>query len=503
MEYLKELVSIVNRIKTQRIKVITRGRAQKGKKLRLLYDGIAKNKFKTDEEAATFIYGENYNPTNYTTLKNELVNRLLNSLFFINLSEDKYSSFQRAYIDVEKQRAIIKLLTGRSSQKTSIYFAEKLIIKSLKYQFTEVSLEMARILRKYYRTVGNDKKKANKYNLILDEQYEILGKEIMIEGLYETLIQGLKNKRSVQNDLAEKGKEYAIKVRDIFPKLESHKLGYYAHMIFVLVEELSNNFQGVEITCKEAIKYQEQRSNLISRERILVFYIKLLAAYIPLQKFKEGEIVTNKILSSIKVGGINWFLTLEHYFLLSMHTGNYEKASEILEQATSHVSFKKLSPYYREMWLVYEAYIEYLRQANLLPKLHKRNFRVARFVNQVPNFSRDKTGTNISILVIQVLLLIAQGKETKVIDRVEALRTYVYAHLRNDGSLRSNCFIKMLLKMTESNFHRNGTIRKTKILRKKLNEAKVGTKGYSNYIEIISYEILWEISLRFLSNRAF
>ena len=121
----------------------------------------------------------------------------------------------------------------------------------------------------------------------------------------------------------------------------------------------------------------------------------------------------------------------------------------------------------------------------------------------MPNFSRDKTGINISILVIQVLLLIAQGKKSKVIDRVEALRTYVYTHLRKDESFRSNCFIKMLLKMTEANFHKNGTIRKTEGLRKRLEEASIGTKGYSNYVEIIPYEKLWEISLGFLSNRAF
>lgn len=503
MEKLKELVSIVNRIKTQRIEVITKGRAQKGEKLRILYDGIAKGKFDTDQEAAIFIYGPDYNPTNYTTLKNNLTNRLLNSLFFINLSEDKYSSFQKTFIDVEKSRAIIKLLTGRSSRKTSMELTEKLISKSLKYQFTDVSLDLAKILRKHYRTLGKNSTKAKKYHSIVNEQYEILGKEIELENYYELLVEGLQNKRSTQSDLAVKGKNYANKAKSIFIGTQSHKLGYYAHLIFVLSEELSNNFQGVEKTCKEAIKYHEQRSNLISRERVLGFYIKLLAVYIPLQKFKEGEAVAIKILESIKVGSVNWFLTLEHYFLLSMHTENYEKANEILEETTSHNGFKKLAPYYKEIWLVYEAYIEYLRQAGLLPKLKKKNFKIGKFMNQVPNFSRDKTGINISILIIQVLLLIAQGKETKVIDRVEALRTYVYTHLRNDESLRSNCFIKMLLKMTEANFHQNGTIRKAKGLKDKLSEARIGTKGYSNYVEIIPYEKLWDISLKFLRNRAY
>ena len=57
--------------------------------------------------------------------------------------------------------------------------------------------------------------------------------------------------------------------------------------------------------------------------------------------------------------------------------------------------------------------------------------------------------------------------------------------------------------MVESNFHKNGTIRRTKVLKEKLEKSPIGTKGYSQYVEIIPYEKLWEISLGFLSNRAF
>ena len=503
MDKLSELVAIVNRIKTQRIEIITKSRSHRGEKLRLLYDGISKGKFKTDQEAAIAIYGPDYNPSNYTTLKNKLTNRLLNSLFFINLSTDKYSSFQKAYIDIEKQRAIIKLLTGRSSRKTSIYLAEKLIQKSLKYQFTEVSLELAKILRKHYHIFGNNPIAARKYDSIVKKQYELLGVEIEIEGYYEKLIQRLQNKRSTQKNLAIKGKEYATKAREFYPKYESFIIGQYAHYLFVLEHELSNNFQAVETTCKLAIEYFEERIDLMGKSKVLIFYIKLLAVYIPLQKFREGGSVAIKILESIKVGGTNWFLTLEHYFLLSLHTENYQKANDIFQQAINHFSFKKLEPYYQEIWLIYEAYLELLKVIGDLEKSSKRNFRIARFMNQVPNFSKDKKGINISILVIQALLLIAQGKETKVIDKVEAVRTYVYTHLRNNESLRSNIFIKMLIKMVESKFHKNGTIRRTKTLRKKLEESPIGTKGYSQYVEIIPYEKLWEISLGFLSNRAF
>lgn len=503
MEKIKELVGVVNRIKSQRIEVIGKGKSKRGQLIKALYDGIATGKYETDEQAAEDLYGANYNFTNYTTLKNRLQNQLLNSIFFINLSDYHLTDFQQAYIEARKTSAIIQILLGRTSRKTSIDLAEKLIRKSLKYQFTEINLDLARILRRHYRIFEHDMPKSKKYDQIVEEQLAILTAETEIENLYELAVQGLGNKRSSRIELAEKAKTYIPKAKAITQKYDSIKIGQFSHLLFVLAPELANNYKGIEKACLAAIQYYDAKGELNSKEKSLIFYIKLLAAYIPLKKFKEGETIATKILTAITPGSFNWFLAIEHYFLLSLHTGNYQRGNELFLQATTDKGFKKLMPDYSEIWLVYGAYIEYLKISGLLERDGNKTFRVARFMNQVPVFSKDKRGINISILIVHILILIAQGKETKVIDKVEALRTYVYTHLRNDESLRSNCFIKMLLRMVEAKFHRNATIRKTKLLRKKLESAPIGTKGFSQYVEIIPYEKLWEISLGYLSNRAF
>jgi len=503
MQNLRELVTIVNQVKIRDISIVGRGRNWNGQKIKQLYEGIAKGDFATDEAAALAIYGENYAKTSYTSLKKHLTDRLLNTLFFIRLSESPINDFQKVYFDVHKLNSVVKILAGKGSKVSSIIIAERLLTKSLQYQFTDVNLSLAKLLRRHYRIYKYDAQKANKYDAIVKEQLQILIAETKVEDYYELLIAGLRNKRSSQNDLAAKGKEYAKVVRSIYPATSSLRLKQVANLVFVLEHELSKDFVKVETACNQAISDYEELKEFASVERTLVFYIKLLVTYIPLQKFKKGEVIAEKILSTIAVGSVNWFLTLDHYFLLSMHTGNYEQAASIMQQATKNKQLKKLDTQYKEIWIVYEAYIEYLKEASILEKASKKNFRVARFMNEVPNFSKDKTGINISILIIQILLLIAQEKETKVIDKMEALRTYVYTHLRKGESLRSNVFIKMLLKMVEANFHKNGTIRKTKALREKLAESPIGTKGYSQYVEIIPYETLWEISLQFLNNRAF
>lgn len=503
MDKIKELVGIVNRIKSQRIEVIGNGKSRRGQLIKALYDGIATGKYVTDEQAAADLYGKNYSFTNYTTLKNRLQNQLLNSIFFINLSEHNLTTYQQVHFETQKTRSIIQILLGRGSRKTSIYLTEKLIRKSLQYQFTEITLDLARILRRHYRIFDYNTAKAKKYEQVVDEQLAILTAETEIENLYELSVQGLGNKRSSRIEIAEKAKANIIKAKKITAKYDSIKIGQFSHLLFILAPELAHNYMGIEKACQAAIEYYNTKGEFNSKEKSLIFYIKLLAAYIPLKKFKEGETIAMGILDSINQGSFNWFLALEHYLLLSLHTGNYQRGYDVFLQATSDKGFKKLMPDYTEIWLVYGAYIEYLKISGLLERDGNKTFRVARFMNQVPSFSKDKKGINISILIVHILILIAQGKEAKVIDKVEALRTYVYTHLRNDESLRSNCFIKMLLKMVESKFHKNGTIRKTKVLKKKLESAPIGTKGFSQYVEIIPYEKLWEIALGYLNNRAF
>lgn len=503
MENLKELVAIVNRIKIQRIEIIGRGRTGKGQKLKKLYDGIAKGKFKTDEEAAKAIYGESHKKNAYAFLKHKLTEKLLNTLFFINLSDTPVSNFQKSYYQIEKQRAAVKILLGKGVKGIGVELAEKVIKRSLKLELTDINIELGRILRRHFRTYDKKKKKAKLYERIVTEQLEILVAETKVENYYELLIQAVAASRSNLKKVENTARLYAKKTKEVFPKNQSYKLSLVSHLIFILEKEITKDYKGVETCCLRAINYYEDSKKDESIEKIFIFYIKLLSAYIPLKKFEEGKEVTTLILNSIEAGRINWFLALDHYFLLSMHTGNYQKAEEIFEQATTHTRFKSLDKQYKEMWSVYEAYLEFLKQVGILEKKNKVSFRVARFMNRVPHFSKDKTGINISILVIQILLLIAQGKEIKVIDRMEALRTYAYTYLRRDDSLRSNCFIKILVKMVDANFHRAGTIRKAQSLVDTIKKTPISSKGHSQYVEIIPYEHLWEITIGLLHNRAF
>ena len=82
MDYLKELINIVNKQKLKKIEVIG-GPGTYQSKLYQLYEGIHDGKLLTEEEAADQLYDSNPNNINYKKLKYRLQNKLIDTLFFI------------------------------------------------------------------------------------------------------------------------------------------------------------------------------------------------------------------------------------------------------------------------------------------------------------------------------------------------------------------------------------------------------------------------------------
>lgn len=72
-------------------------------------------------------------------------------------------------------------------------------------------------------------------------------------------------------------------------------------------------------------------------------------------------------------------------------------------------------------------------------------FKVSKFLNDTPLYSKDKRGMNIALLVFQIVWLIFARHHNETIDHMEAIEKYSTRYLKRDDTFRSSCFIKMLL----------------------------------------------------------
>ena len=142
-------------------------------------------------------------------------------------------------------------------------------------------------------------------------------------------------------------------------------------------------------------------------------------------------------------------------------------------------------------------YLYVLIRAGKIQPYTQERFNLGKFLNDVPVHSKDKSGQNINILIIQMLTWMQREQFGKVIDRVESISVYARTYTKTPETTRANIFINMIVKMEAAQFHRSATELKTKGLYRKLRETPVKF-GQNLSIEIIPYPVLWDEVLSML-----
>ena len=162
-----------------------------------------------------------------------------------------------------------------------------------------------------------------------------------------------------------------------------------------------------------------------------------------------------------------------------------------------HKGLKRLPISFRYGWKLYEAYVHFFISKGLIKikgyEKKLKNFKLNRFLNDIPEGSKDKEGVNIQILIIQVLFLLKDDKIDQAINRMQVLHQYSGKYLKKDHTYRSNVFIRMLIVLIRNQMHREAVIRKSAKYLKMLKDNPIEKSKQSIGIEVVPFEDLWEI----------
>ncbi len=190
---------------------------------------------------------------------------------------------------------------------------------------------------------------------------------------------------------------------------------------------------------------------------------------------------------------------MEYHLILLFHSRQYQKAFGVFSKSFWHPGFKNLPATHQERWKLYEAFIHYfIGTGAITPGMAKKNnlrtFKLRRFLNDMPEFSKDKQGANITILILQILFILQTNNKEEATPVLEALKAYSHRHLRKNDTFRSNCFIHMLLQMPKGYYNKKAVMRKARKYVEKLKEMPLSRAKQSGELESVPYEHLWEFA---------
>lgn len=498
MRELRELVGIINRHKIKNLELLGPSVSPSTKIMRL-YEGISSGVFETDEEAMKFLYDDpEHSKNSYWKLKHDLKKRLLNMVFFIDQKQSRQTSYERTFYNCYREFTAARFLLRRGARHIAIELLHKVLKKAEQIELTAVVLEAMQLLRHHYGVILGDQRKFAEYDRRINYLLSLYRAEITADGYLEELLSHYVTDKSTKTHHFEKAQHYEAALHQMLGSVRSNKLRHRAQFMTVAKSMIVNDYEATVKACNTAIRHF-RKSDLIPEAYIRPYLYQLLVSHIQLKDFHKGEEAVRQLLDMLEPGQSNWFKGMELYCVLALHSKEYEKAYEIWSGCTGNPQFRHLYPSAREPWHIMEAFIHYVfltgKVKRACPELEQRRFRLAKFLNEVPTFAKDKRGYNIPILIIQILFLIHQGNFDAVHERLDAVSRYAIRHFKRGEHYRTNCFIRMLNQLPRAFFRKKELERLTLHPWQQLQNVPLGLAREAHEIEIIPYEDLWALVL--------
>jgi hypothetical protein len=500
LKKLIELVDIVTRNKVKSIEIIGND-LDSDTKLMQFYQGIHNGKLTNDQEAFEYLYPDMDNRNAYYKLKHVLNERLRNTLFFIDIKKNKFSNIKRSYLECQKLICNFNLLMTKGARENALYIGEKAVKIAEEYEFTQEILFLSRSLAANYASVYGDRKKYQEYADKVHLYHQIFTAETLVEVFYTDLLSLYVRDKSTKTYVYQLAHDYLQQLEVYCNKVHSCNFVFGLNMLRTIKYMSINDFKEAYRITAQALE-QVRNYPFFNARAFCTLSFQYIACCIQLKKHAEGVRAIGTLKQIMERGTFNWYKTQELHFTLSLHTRNYREAYTIFKQVTQRPEFGDLVQNVRETWTIYGAWIYLLKASGKIREEGRSRgsdkFRIHKYLNDVPTFSRDKRGLNVPILISHIFLLLQQQQYDQLLDRFEAIEKYKDRYLDHEYNFRSNVFIRMLLQVPRSYFKADLVSENAACLRRRLEEVSLEIANQSHDLEILPYEDAWELLLDLL-----
>lgn len=496
MKEIANLARIVTLRRTRQRSLLDLDAARLGKEERLMQE-IAVNPGITALQLTKSLYGANSvsNQAAMRQLRARVQDKLLNHLFFLDHSDPRLIVSRRYEVECLNllHKATILYLEGEYS------LSERLLRRCMRAaalgDFTSYEEQAAQKLQAIYA----EQRQQGKYEKIVQELVVLrhtISYEQEAERIFLGVQLGIEEAVAKRQQVLAQLPSYLQRLEELYRLAPTFATFNALYRVRLANAGLAGHYQDIIQETEQATARLEKGEINARRFDQRFNHFMNVYAHLRGRRPKEGLKLAEKFAETIHPTSSNWFYFYEHYLLLALHAGEYEQASQLLQLAHKNPSYGKLRPAAVERWELLEAYTELVLPPEQVP-LRRRNQLAVFAALTVPEYSRDKRGYNVAILVFQLVHYLQQRLLEPVLIRLERLRKYQQRHLRDAATLRSRTFLRLLLLLPEADFDPVQLVVRGKALLHTLQEATL-TREADAEVEIVPYEDLWALIMNTL-----
>lgn len=497
MTDLLELTQIMDGYKLRQIEVLTRPLRPgvQESRYRQMYHALANGEIHTEEEAAQLL-GLDVKGRPFRRFLLEFRRRLYAPLLFLDTeNSEQFNATQKANFECLRKLGIFQTLLHRKCLINAAMLAAEIVEIAAQNDVTLVALEMATYLKRYFVEQEPDPDKYRYYKAYVDRfRFDWEAENKALAGFYRLVAPSVK-KKSALGEISDKAIEMANSLSIFADRCNTILFiaGYYGVQ---LAQKMSIYSWKASINiCDIALEKLGQKKCFSPRIKGF-FYTNKVSCLLMLEKYNEALELNHESFRKEIEGTRDWFTYLESHIMVALKGGFYEIALETFVKVNSNPKFKLLPELMHETWHLYLAYLALASRMQPHSSSQQneevlQNFKLKKFINQVPISSKDKKGLNIPILIIQFMHLLEQKEYELAQEKVEALRKYRVKHFNyNEGNYRTQLFIKAICTLAGSSFEKKKFSRKSTVFLEQIRKTPKGHPDQHYKIEIIPYETL-------------
>jgi hypothetical protein len=503
MIYFQELARVITGYKLRQIEIITSPlRADVSEnRFKVVYNALKEGQVNSFGEVAQLLELE-IESRAFRRFLIEFRKRFFAPLLCLDTeSSPNFNDTQKANFKCQRQLALFKTLLYRNCPENARLLAETTFELALQNDVTFVALELATYLKQYYVERQPNFEKHLQYKALVEQLRFNWEAENWALGYYQKVSAPYVTKKAVQPELLYVSEDYLLALE---PYRHCNTLMFISAYYATKYTGEMHRFEWstANSTCEEALQ-KLQAKNCVSPRLVRVFQAYRVICLSMLDKFDEALTLNWDIVQNEVEGSRNWFIHLDNLFLMALKGSRYKDAGRAACMIYQHNNFKAMSESIQESWNLQTAYLILAKKLDSNAQISESEvfsgFRLGKFMNNVPNYTKDKKGLYVPVLIAQFLFLLLEKDYDLAQEKLAALRKYRVKYFSTeDGSYRTLLFIRSLCVMAGTRVTKSIFIKKSTPILNILKSISKTNPDQHFKIEIIPYEILWSWVMKLL-----
>ncbi|HET6224797.1 MAG TPA: hypothetical protein VFF27_00865 [Bacteroidia bacterium] len=246
--------------------------------------------------------------------------------------------------------------------------------------------------------------------------------------------------KSLTNKELEKHLKQSIQQMDIdLKKTKSQEVNYYKHILQIALSEHEKDFQQAITLCRKLIAMIKKSTVQYSKDRVGFAMSNMSMFHVFTGNYKEAVKYAKTAQEYHIPHSLIYLIMKEQEFYAYFYASIFKDASRCIKEMLEH-SMADTGGYRKSKFIYYEACILFAT----------KQFKEAlQLLNKSLEIEKDKTGWNIALRILNIMVFIELSKINEASRSLEALRKYMERLTKSDEVKERDILIIKLLREIE------------------------------------------------------